>query len=99
MARPWGIDLAAIEVPVLLWHGVRDRNVPVACGRYLAQAIPGRQATFYPGDAHLSVPVNHGVDIFAALAGYCPTRDRRVVTEESAKRFDGSECRVREHLD
>ena len=70
VAGPWGIDLAAIDVPVLLWHGVRDGNVPVACGRYLAQAIPGCQATFYPDDAHLSVPANHGGDIFAAIVAH-----------------------------
>ncbi len=50
VARPWGLDLASIDVPVLLWHGVRDGSVPVACGRYLAQAIPRCHATFYSDD-------------------------------------------------
>lgn len=77
VARPWGLDLASIDVPVLLWHGMRDANVPVACGRYLAQAIPGCQATFYPNDAHLSVPVNHGTEIFSALTTACRRDDRR----------------------
>jgi pimeloyl-ACP methyl ester carboxylesterase len=68
IARQWGFDLAAIKVPVLLWHGERDRNVPVASGRYLAGAIPNCRATFYPDDAHLSVPMNHQEEIFGALA-------------------------------
>jgi len=68
IARPWGFDVAAVSVPVLLWHGERDRNVPVASGRYLASAIPHCRATFYPDDAHLSVPLNHQEEIFGALA-------------------------------
>jgi len=68
IARPWGFDLAAVSVPVLLWHGERDRNVPVASGRYLASAIPNCRGTFYPDEAHLSVPLNHQEEIFGALA-------------------------------
>jgi pimeloyl-ACP methyl ester carboxylesterase len=68
VARPWGFDLSSIGVPVLLWHGEHDRNVPVASGRYLAGAVPHCQATFYPNEAHLSVPLNHQDEIFGALA-------------------------------
>jgi pimeloyl-ACP methyl ester carboxylesterase len=68
IAGPWGFDLASVNVPVLLWHGERDRNVPVANGRYLAGAIPNCRATFYADEAHLSVPLNHQHEIFAALA-------------------------------
>jgi len=74
IARPWGFDLAAVRVPVFLWHGELDRNVPVTSGRYLANAIPGCRATFYPSDAHLSVPLNHQEDIFRALASVAPAR-------------------------
>ena len=69
MARPWGFDLAAMKVPVLLWHGERDRNVPAAHGRYLAGAISTCRAAFYPDEAHLSLPRNHQRDILSALAG------------------------------
>jgi pimeloyl-ACP methyl ester carboxylesterase len=68
IARPWGFDLAAVNVPVLLWHGERDRNVPVASGRYLAGALPNCRPTFYVNDAHLSVPLNHQAEIFGGLA-------------------------------
>ena len=67
IARPWEFDVASIRVPVLLWHGERDRNVPVECGRYLAALIPQCRATFYPDDAHLSVPLRHQEEIYAAL--------------------------------
>jgi pimeloyl-ACP methyl ester carboxylesterase len=68
IARPWGFDLTTIAVPVLLWHGEQDRNVPVASGRYLAGAIPRCRATFYPNDGHLSVPLSHQEEILGALA-------------------------------
>jgi pimeloyl-ACP methyl ester carboxylesterase len=68
IARPWGFELGAVKVPVLLWHGELDRNVPVAAGRYLTSAFPNCRATFYPEDAHLSVPLNHQEEILGALA-------------------------------
>lgn len=68
IAGPWGFDLEAVNVPAVLWHGERDRNVPVTHGRYLADAIPNCRASFYADDAHLSVPPNHQEEIFRALA-------------------------------
>jgi pimeloyl-ACP methyl ester carboxylesterase len=68
IARPWGFDLDAVKVPVLLWHGELDRNVPVTAGRYLASVFPNCRATFYAEDAHLSVPLNHQEEILGALA-------------------------------
>ena len=67
IAAPWGF--AAVQVPVVLWHGEHDRNVPVASGRYLARAILNCKAIFYPDDAHLSVPLNHQQEILTTLAG------------------------------
>ena len=68
IAQPWGIDLSAMRVPTFLWHGELDRNVPVIAGRYLAATIPNCRATFYPQEAHLSLPFNHQEDILRALA-------------------------------
>ena len=68
IARPWSFDLAAVKVPVLLWHGGLDRNVPVACGRYLARVLPNCRAEFYENEAHLSLPLNHQEELFGALA-------------------------------
>ena len=68
LARPWEFDLATVKAPVLLWHGERDRNVPVAHGRYLASVLPSCRATFYTEEAHLSLPLNHGRQILGALA-------------------------------
>ena len=67
LARPWGFDLRTVGVPVMLWHGERDGNVPVLHGRYLARVIPGCRATFFPDDAHLTLFVNHYREILGSL--------------------------------
>jgi pimeloyl-ACP methyl ester carboxylesterase len=52
-AADWGFRLEDITVPVHVWHGDADRNVPFAHGRLQAERIPG--ATFHecPGEGHL----------------------------------------------
>lgn len=55
VAHPWGFRLEAIRVPVLLWQGEADRNVPPAMGHYLARAIPGCEATFVPDAGHFLI--------------------------------------------
>jgi pimeloyl-ACP methyl ester carboxylesterase len=57
--RDWGFDLASIEVPVMLWHGDRDDEVPLAHARWLAARIPG---------ATLEIVENAGHLIFGRLA-------------------------------
>jgi len=66
-ARPWGIDLTRISVPVSLWHGVLDRTVPVEMGRRIAAAVPGCQAKFLSGEGHYSLPVRLMAPILSAL--------------------------------
>jgi pimeloyl-ACP methyl ester carboxylesterase len=68
IGRPWGFEPGAVKVPVLLWHGERDRNVPVASGRYLAHALPNCRAQFYAEEAHISLPFNHQAELLGALA-------------------------------
>jgi pimeloyl-ACP methyl ester carboxylesterase len=66
-ARPWGFRMEEICTPVRLLHSEADINVPVAVARSVAAAIPGCQATFYPGEGHMSIMVNHLDEIIAAL--------------------------------
>lgn len=54
-ARPWGIDLAEVRVPVLLVQGDADRVVPSAHARLLAAALPDAEVRIRPGDGHVSV--------------------------------------------
>lgn len=54
-ARTWGFDLRDIGMPVHLWQGEDDRNVPPEHGRYQAAAIPDCRAHFYAGEGHLLI--------------------------------------------
>jgi pimeloyl-ACP methyl ester carboxylesterase len=63
---PWGFDLDAIRVPVLLWHGEQDLFVPIAHGRWLAERIPGVEARFEPDHGHVSL-VTRVPDVHAWL--------------------------------
>lgn len=66
---PWGCDLTAIEVPVRLWHGARDRAVPVTNGRWLADHVPGISAEFPDTEDHTNIEHNHRETAYAWLAG------------------------------
>ncbi|MDR3737519.1 MAG: hypothetical protein P4L40_00730, partial [Terracidiphilus sp.] len=50
------------------WHGGRDRHVPIAIGRAVAERLSGCRATYYPDDGHISLIVNHGEQIVETLA-------------------------------
>lgn len=66
--RPWGFKLEDIAFPgVYLWHGELDQDVPMAMGQAVARQLPHCQATFYPGEGHLSVIVNHREEIVTTL--------------------------------
>jgi pimeloyl-ACP methyl ester carboxylesterase len=65
--RRWGFKLEDVRVPVWLWHGQEDRNVPPPLARFLSERIPGTRTTFYRADGHLSTFVGHVREILAAL--------------------------------
>ena len=55
MLQPWGFDVSAIDVPVMLWHGRQDRFVPFQHGEWLAQQIPAVDAHLTEEDGHLTL--------------------------------------------
>lgn len=55
LVRPWGFDLAAIGVPVAVWHGREDHFVPFSHGRWLASAIPGARPHLDHREGHLGL--------------------------------------------
>lgn len=69
LARPWGFNVTSIQVPVHVWQGEADRNVPPAVGRYLAATLPHCTATFLPDDGHVSIFLNHWGEVLADLKG------------------------------
>jgi pimeloyl-ACP methyl ester carboxylesterase len=62
--RPWGADLAAIEAPVILWHGVQDTSPPPSHSRWLAARIPHVTAHFPAGQDHTNVEENNRAAAF-----------------------------------
>jgi pimeloyl-ACP methyl ester carboxylesterase len=65
---PWDFPIHDITMKVHLWQGESDRNVPLASGRYFAQAIPNCQSVFLPGEGHISLVFNHLEEILVALS-------------------------------
>jgi pimeloyl-ACP methyl ester carboxylesterase len=50
--RPWGFEPGDVTVPVVLWHGLRDRLVPVRDALRLAGAMPTCATRIEPGAGH-----------------------------------------------
>jgi pimeloyl-ACP methyl ester carboxylesterase len=70
LSQPWGFDLAQVEVPVIVWHGEADENVPVGHGRAIIAALPSCTARILPDHGHVSIftELPAIVDDLAALA-------------------------------
>jgi pimeloyl-ACP methyl ester carboxylesterase len=66
-ARPWGFALGNVRVPVHIWHGGRDRIVPLAMGEHLAHSIPVCRSHFHFGEGHFSILINHARDVLGTL--------------------------------
>ncbi len=60
--------LEGIPIPVHLWQGGIDTNVPPVMGRYQAQAIPDCIVTSYEDEGHLLGITRLG-EILAAITG------------------------------
>jgi pimeloyl-ACP methyl ester carboxylesterase len=65
--RSWGFLLEDISTRVSLWHGEQDASVPLTMGQYQARTIPNCRATFYPGEGHFSLVVNHMEEILSSV--------------------------------
>jgi pimeloyl-ACP methyl ester carboxylesterase len=66
-AHPWPFQLQDIAREIFLWHGERDVFVPVLMGRHQAKALPRCDATFFPDEGHLSLPLNRMREILSAM--------------------------------
>lgn len=65
--REWDFDPAEIQIPLVLFHGGLDRNVPLALVEETAKRLPDARLIKYPGDGHVSTYINHFDDIAQAL--------------------------------
>jgi pimeloyl-ACP methyl ester carboxylesterase len=53
--------VAEVRIPLTLFHGEQDRNVPVSLVKRMANNLPHVQLMTYPEDGHIyiSIFVNH----------------------------------------
>jgi pimeloyl-ACP methyl ester carboxylesterase len=65
---PWGFDVGAIAVPVLVWQGEEDLMVPAAHAAWLREHVAGAQGETLPGEGHLTLFTERVGDVHAWLA-------------------------------
>jgi pimeloyl-ACP methyl ester carboxylesterase len=65
--REWDFDLSEIAMPLSLFHGERDPQVPVALVRRATSSLPRTLLVTYPDEGHLSTFCNHLDEIAQAL--------------------------------
>lgn len=52
--REWDFALADVTVPVRLWHGADDQNVPVAGARRVGEELPNAETRVFEDEDHLT---------------------------------------------
>lgn len=66
LARPWGFDLAAIELPVQVWHGTADTIVPLRLAQFNRSQLPNTMEHFVEGAGHF-MAIEKTSEIFSQL--------------------------------
>ena len=75
LSRPWDLDLAHVQVPMVIWHGDEDTMVPLRHSEQLAERVPSAELRVWPGAGHLGT-ISHVDEILAVLARGAAVRDR-----------------------
>jgi len=65
--REWDFRLDEIRMPLKLFHGEEDRNVPFVLVQKMIRQLPTAHLVTYQGEAHLSTFNNHLEEIAHAL--------------------------------
>ena len=66
-ARPWGVPLERIRVPIEMWHGEDDRVVSPEQSRILARTLPLVTEHLVPGEGHFSLFARHAEEVMLSL--------------------------------
>ena len=67
LQQPWGFDPGAIAVPVQIWHGGQDRNIPLSLVRPFIHGLERAQVHYYAADGHYSLPFGRTSEILGRL--------------------------------
>jgi len=57
--KPWGFDPRDVKVPVVIWQGGQDKNVPRQHGQWLAANIAGSTLHLIEDESHIGLYVNY----------------------------------------
>ena len=74
---PWGFDVEKVDVPVVIFQGDLDENVPLGHARWLARHLTNSRLRVYPGEGHLSLVFRHRDDIVEATRELLEDRGAR----------------------
>lgn len=61
--NPWGFDPGDVKVPVVIWQGGLDLNVPVVHGEWLRDHIAGSRYELRADESHIGLFVNYEKEI------------------------------------
>ncbi|MBW4541376.1 MAG: alpha/beta hydrolase [Myxacorys chilensis ATA2-1-KO14] len=67
--RKWDFSLDEIRMPLTLFYGKEDRNVPLDLVKRIAATLPTTKLVMYPNEGHISVVVNQIEAIAKVLVG------------------------------
>ena len=68
--KPWGFSLGDISMPVQLWAGTKDVNVPPAHAEYLRRMIPNSELLIVEDKNHFTIPESVDESGFKWLRGF-----------------------------
>ncbi|MFM8752395.1 MAG: alpha/beta fold hydrolase [Actinomycetota bacterium] len=57
--KPWGFDPRDVKVPVVIWQGGLDKNVPPQHGKWLAANIPNSKLMLIEDESHVGLYINY----------------------------------------
>lgn len=69
-SRKWDFSLDEIQMPLILFYGEEDKNVPIELVKRTAAVLPTAELVMYPNEGHISVVVNQIETITKALRTY-----------------------------
>lgn len=61
--QPWGFDPREVHVPVVVWQGGLDKNVPVVHGQWLTDHVPHARLMLKPDESHVGLYINYEDEI------------------------------------
>ena len=73
ISNPWGFDLEKIKIPITIWQGELDKQVPLSHAKLYQARLPNAQLQLFNQEGHISTLYNHIGSILSQLI-HSPTR-------------------------